>query len=149
MTPLHHHRRLCLGHGPARRQARRSGCLTTFGLSSPAQPALPPGELRYKGRKGLAINCMRMGDGSRSGISDTSLPSDLWQKRKTGPTRKEAVCKDLVAKRGPQSHSHLHGFGAICHELSRCLTSCTEKQGALPQGCTPGVNGGSFLHPPW
>lgn len=33
------------------------------------------------------------------GITETSLPSDLGQKRKTGPTREEAVCKGLAAKR--------------------------------------------------
>ena len=82
VTPLHHHLRPCLGHSPTRRNARRSGCLTTFGLSSPAQPALPPGELRYKGRKGLAINCMRMGDGSRSGHNwDLSSLRPLAEKK--------------------------------------------------------------------
>lgn len=68
------------------------------------------------------------------GITETSLPSDLWQKRKTGPTREEAVCKDLVAKWGPRSHSQ-ELFAA---ELSRSLRSCTENYGPLPQGCTPG-----------
>lgn len=73
------------------------------------------------------------------GITETSLPSDLWQKRKTGPTREEAVCKDLAAKRGGHGHTltsmDLELFAA---ELSRRLTSCTENHGPLPQGCSPG-----------
>lgn len=72
------------------------------------------------------------------GITDTSLPSDLWQKRKTGPTRKEAVCKDLVAKRGPQSHSHLHGFGAICHGAFQVPHIVHRKAGGPPPGLHPG-----------